>query len=77
MNQSILFNDELIFNKQQDAWCLIAQVSGQRIHIYFHSLQLKKLTAIDNCTKYDLEEIAELWLEKNELEGDAIHIEMR
>lgn len=77
MNQAILFNDELTFDKEQDAWNLTAQMSGQLIHIYFHSLQLKNLSTIDNCTKYDLEEIAELWLEKNELDGDTIHIEMR
>jgi hypothetical protein len=40
-------------------------------------MQLKQLTEINNCTKYDLEEVTELWLEKNEPEGDEIHIEMK
>jgi hypothetical protein len=40
-------------------------------------MQLKRLDKIDTCTKYDLEEIAELWLEKNEPDGDTIHIKMR
>ena len=40
-------------------------------------MQLKQLTEIDNCTKYDLEEVTELWLEKNEPEGHEIHIDMR
>ena len=31
---------------------------------------------IDRCTQYDLEEVTELWLEKNELEGSEIHIKM-
>jgi hypothetical protein len=77
MNQAILFNDDLIFDKQQDAWCFTALLSGQVITIYFHSIQLKQLAEIDSCTKFDLEEIVELWLEKNEPEGDSIHIEMR
>ncbi len=74
MNQSLLFNDDLYFDKKVDAWLMTAQLSGQIIKVYFHFFELKQLANIDNCTKYDLEEIAELWLEKNELEGDEIHI---
>jgi len=77
LNQAILFNDDLIFDAQQDAWCFTALLSGQLITIYFHSIQLKLLGEIDSCTKFDLEEIVELWLEKNEPEGEAIHINMR
>ena len=76
MNQSILFNDDLTFDSQEDAWRLTGQIAGQRITIYFHSVQLKQLAEIDNCTKYDLEEITELWLESNELEGDTLHIDV-
>ncbi|QBG36268.1 hypothetical protein [Litorilituus sediminis] len=76
MNQSILFNDDLTFDSQEDAWRLTGQIAGQRIIIYFHSVQLKQLAEIDNCTKYDLEEITELWLESNELEGDTLHIDV-
>jgi len=77
MNQAILFNDDLYFDKQHDAWSFTGQLAGQKIVIYFHSMQLKQLTEIDNCTKYDLEEVTELWLEKNEPEGHEIHIDMR
>ncbi|AZQ82621.1 hypothetical protein EKO29_00150 [Colwellia sp. Arc7-635] len=77
MNQAILFNDDLHFNAKHDAWSFTGQLSGQRITVYFHSIQLKQLVSIDNCTKYDLEEVTELWLEKNEPEGDEIHIEMK
>lgn len=77
MNQAIIFNDDLQFNKAHDAWSFTGQLSGQRITIYFHSMQLKQLTEINNCTKYDLEEVTELWLEKNEPESDEIHIEMK
>ncbi|MFT5757942.1 MAG: hypothetical protein ACI9LM_002679 [Alteromonadaceae bacterium] len=77
MNQAILFNDDTRFDKKEDAWCFTGQLSGQIVTIYFHSIQLKQLGIIDNCTKFDLEEVAELWLEKNELEDNVIHIEMR
>ena len=77
MNQAILFNDDLVFDKEQDAWCFTALLSGQSVTIYFHSMQLKRLDEIDNCTKFDLEEIVELWLEKNEPEGSTINIQMR
>ena len=77
MNQAIIFNDDLHFNKTNDAWSFTGQLSGQKITIYFHSMQLKQLSEINNCTKYDLEEVTELWLEKNEPEGDEIHIEIK
>ncbi|TYK65823.1 hypothetical protein [Colwellia echini] len=77
MNQAILFNDDLTFDNEQDAWCFTALVSGQSIIVYFHSMQLKQLSEISSCTKFDLEEVVELWLEKNEPEGNEIHIEMR
>ena len=72
----MLFNDDLVFDKQQSAWCFTALLSGELITIYFHSAELKQLTQIDSCTKFDLEEIAELWFEKNEPEGNEIHINM-
>jgi hypothetical protein len=77
MNKAILFNDDLSFNKEQDAWCFTALLSAQSITVYFHSIQLKRLEEIDTCTKFDLEEIVELWLEKNEPEENTIHINMR
>lgn len=77
MNQAILFNDDLKFDTKQDAWCFTALLSGQSITVYFHSVELKQLGEIDNCTKFDLEEVVELWLEKNEPEGNTIHINMR
>jgi hypothetical protein len=77
MNQAILFNDDLHFDQQHDAWSFTGQLSGLKITIYFQSMQLKKLTKLDDGTKYDLEEITELWLEKNEPEGNEIHIELK
>ena len=77
MNQSLLFNDDLVFDQQQNAWRFTALFAGELITIYFHSIQLKQLTQIDSCTKFDLEEVAALWLENNEPEGNEIHINMR
>lgn len=77
MNQAILFNDDLSFDKKHDAWCFTALISAQAITVYVHSTQLKRLEEIDSCTKFDLEELVELWLEKNEPEGSTIHIQMR
>lgn len=74
MNQSVLFNDDYTFDKQQELWRSTALISGEIITIYFHSFQLRKIEEIDNCTKFDLEELVELWLEKNELQGREIHI---
>jgi hypothetical protein len=76
MNQAVLFNDDLKFDDKENAWCLTAQLSGQAIKIYFHSKQLKQLSMIDNDTKFYLEEFTELWLEKNEIEGNIIHLKL-
>ena len=76
MNQAVLFNDDLIFDELQDAWRFTVLVSGQRITIFFHSTKLKQLEEIDSNTKFDLEEIVEIWLEENEPEGNIIHINM-
>lgn len=77
MNQAILFNDDLHFDNEQDAWSMTGQLAGEKLFIYLHSMQLKQLSSIDTCLKYDLEEVVELWLEKNEPEGNEIHIQMR
>jgi hypothetical protein len=77
MNQNILFNDDFTFDKKHDTWCFTALLSAQVITVYFHSMQLNRLEEIDSCTKFDLEEVVELWLEKNEPEGNSIHIQMR
>jgi hypothetical protein len=76
MNQGILFNDDLMFDKKHDAYCFTALLAGEVITIYFHSMQLKHLNEIDTCTKFDLEDIVELWLEKNEPKGSTIHIDI-
>ena len=76
MNQAILFNDDLNFDSKHQAWSFTGMLAGQKVTLYFHSFSLSRLTELDTCTKYDLEEIAELWLEKNEPEGDEIHIQM-
>ena len=77
MNQAIIFNDDLCYDETHKAWCFTGMMSGQCITIYFHSFSLGRLKEIDSCTKFDLEEIAELWLEKNEPEEDEIHITMK
>ena len=74
MNQAILFNDDLCFNQEKNAWSMTGLRAGELITVYFHSANLKHLTSIDRCTKYDLEEITELWLEQNEPELSEIHI---
>ncbi|MEI6893261.1 MAG: hypothetical protein V5789_01225 [Colwellia sp.] len=76
MNQAILFNDDLVFNNEQGAWCITAIILGQSVTIYFHSGQLKELSEIDSATQFDLEEAVERWLEKNEPAGNTIHIKI-
>jgi hypothetical protein len=74
MNQNILFNDDLTFDQHQGAWHFTAFISGELISIYFHSIKLSQMEEINSCIQFDLEELVELWLEKNELQGSEIHI---
>lgn len=74
MNQAILFNDDLKFDKEKCAFTFSGLIAGERLMIYIYSNELQKVKVIDQCTKYDLEEITELWLEKNEPDGNEIHI---
>jgi hypothetical protein len=75
MNQKIIFNDDITFNKARSAWYFTGIVSGQIITIYFHSKRLNKLQAIEATTQFDLEESVELWLAENDLEGTEIVID--
>ncbi len=74
MNQSILFNDDLVFEQASKAWKMTGLMSGELLVIYFHSSTLPETLSIDLATKYDLEETTEIWLEKNEPENGEIHI---
>lgn len=74
MNQSIIFNDDWLFDKSKEHWQVTGMLSGEIITIYFHSLELKTIDEISQCTKFDLEEMVELWLEHNEPENREIHI---
>ena len=77
MNQSIIFNNDLSFEETLKVWQMTGLISGQLVTVYFHSMELAQLSQIDNCTQYDLEEVTELWLEKNEPEDAQIHIHMK
>ena len=76
MNQSILFNDDLVFDKSKGVWRFSGLLAGQLVTIFIYSVELSRLSTIDNCTKYDLEEVTELWLEKNDPDNNEIHIKL-
>ncbi|MCP4325870.1 MAG: hypothetical protein GY787_29360 [Alteromonadales bacterium] len=74
MNQAILFNDDLTFDKAHGAWRISAQYSGLLLFIYFHSEMLSQKSKLDSATKFDLEEQAESWLERNDITEQSIHL---
>ena len=74
MNQSILFNDDLAFDKASNAWKMTGLMSGELLFIYFHSPKLTQKTTVDSGIRFDLEEATEVWLENNEPENGEIHI---
>ena len=74
MNQSILFNDDLAFDKATNAWKMTGLMSGELLVIYYYSAKLTQTTAVDSGIRFDLEEAIEVWLENNEPENGEIHI---
>lgn len=76
MNQAILFNDDFTYNTEHGAWSCTGLISGQLMNIYFHSAELSRLAKIDNCTKFDLEEVVEIWLEESEPDANIIHVQI-
>lgn len=77
MNQSILFNDDLHFDEITKTFVMTGIVAGENIKVFFHSQALNQASLSQSCLKYDLEEIVELWLEKNEPEQGVINIYMK
>lgn len=74
MNQAILFNDDLTFDQQQNAWRITALLSGRVVCIYFHWSKLNTFKEVGDDIRFDLEDKVELWLEDNEPEGEEIHL---
>lgn len=68
MNQSLIFNNDLTFNHQKQAWVISALHGGQMIYICMHNDKQpagKTPTAED---LFDWEELADEWLASNELD---------
>jgi hypothetical protein len=75
MNQAILFNDDLTFNKDQQMWSFSGLISGNKVTIFIITSAYSENSVIDNSTTFDWEEAVETWLEDNEPnERDEIHL---
>ncbi len=68
MNQSILFNDDLKYDKQKACWLFTGLLSGELITIEIAGQNQQ----IDNDLKFNLEALVEDWLEDNEPEENTI-----
>ncbi len=66
MNQAILFNDDLTFNKGKQAWTFSGLIAGNKIYITIISSKYKENDEISSNTVFDWEEAVEDWLEDNE-----------
>jgi len=74
MNQAILFNDDLSFEVEDKAYRLSGLLAGEIITIFFHSITREYVNEPDVGIQFELEEVVEAWLEKNEPNGNVIHI---
>jgi hypothetical protein len=66
MNQSILFNDDLHFDKSKQSWIFTGIIAGNKITVYIDERYHPQNLAVNDATKYDWEDAAENWLEINE-----------
>lgn len=64
MNQSLIINDDYIYNKDKLCWSCSAMLSGNLISIYIVSKVAED--ELDQSIKFDWECIIEEWLEENE-----------
>lgn len=66
MNQSILFNDDLVFNAERNAWTFTGQFAGALIVIVINERHYPRNTMINDDFKFDCEDRVESWLKKYE-----------
>jgi len=63
MNQQILFNDDIAFDENQQAWNFTGLLAGERITITIKTESTLKLT---DELRFNFEDQVEEWLEDNE-----------
>jgi hypothetical protein len=63
MNQQILFNDDITFDDNSQAYIFTGLCSGERVTI---SIKTEKPLMLDDALKFDFECQVEEWLEDNE-----------
>ena len=66
MNQTILLNSDLTFDKDKSCWSLSGFYQTQGIMIYIVEARLPRDTHITTNVMFDLEADIEDWLEINE-----------
>jgi hypothetical protein len=64
MNQSVIINDDYVYDKKLGAWKCTAVFSGNLITVFLYSKVGEN--ELDQSTKFDWEYIIEDWLEDNE-----------
>ncbi|TWX49169.1 hypothetical protein [Colwellia hornerae] len=63
MNQQIIFNDDITYDKNQKGWVFSGLLSGERIDIL---IKCEQHNVLSDALKFDLEVIVEEWLDVNE-----------
>ena len=63
MNQQILFNDDMVFDREQQAWVFTGLLSGERITII---IEVEEPLPLNEELRFDFEYLVEEWLEDNE-----------
>ncbi len=66
MNQAILFNDDLHFSEQHNAWCFTGMHRGEQISVLIAERYHSAKQSISDTIKFDWEALAEDWLADDE-----------
>lgn len=74
MNQSILFNDDIHFDHENNQWTFSGLIAGELIKIIVSSDQQPFTESLPDNIKLDWESDVEDWLEDNEPEQGTIRL---
>ena len=72
MNQSILFNDDVVFDQSMNAWQFTGLISGELVKIIIQASVEPYQEQLPASKKLDWEMDVEEWLEDNEPEQGII-----
>lgn len=74
MNQSLILNDDLIYIDNKNSWLITGFYNGLMIKFYIAENIISKEVDVNQSLLFDIEAMIYEWLDKYDMEDDAIYI---